>query len=98
MGEPVRLSLEENATTGFTWSVESNTNECTVVLKHRGGNKEATCGAPGMADISVTSLVRTPVNVMLRYRRAWEKDVEPRKTVHLVIKTIEGERPRPSAK
>lgn len=98
VGEPVRLSLEENATTGFTWCVESNTNECTVVLKHRGGDKEATCGAPGMADISVTSLVRTPVNVMLRYRRAWEKDVEPWKTVHLVVKTIEVERLRPSAK
>ena len=59
---------------------------------------EATCGAPGMADISVTSLVRTPVNVMLRYRRPWEKDVEPWKAVHLVVKTIEVERPRPSAK
>ena len=47
MGEAVRFSLEENASTGFKWDVESNTNECTVVLKHRGGDKGATCGAPG---------------------------------------------------
>ena len=31
-GEPVRFSLEENPTTGFTWEVESNTNECEVAL------------------------------------------------------------------
>ena len=35
---------------------------------------------------------------MLRYRRPWEKDVEPWKTVHLVVKTIEVGRLRPSAK
>lgn len=35
-GEPVRFSLEENPTTGFTWEVESNTNECEVALERRG--------------------------------------------------------------
>ena len=39
MGESVRFSLEENASTGFKWDVESNTNECTVVFKHRGGDR-----------------------------------------------------------
>lgn len=47
---PACFSLEENASTGFKWDVESNTNECTVVLKHRGGDKGATCGAPGCPD------------------------------------------------
>ena len=91
MGESVRFSLEENASTGFKWDVESNTNECTVVLRHRGGDKGATCGAPGMLDVTVTSLVRTPVRVEFRYRRPWEKDVEPWKTLRLVVKTVSGE-------
>ena len=91
MGKSVRFSLEENASTGFKWDVESNTNECTVVLKHRGGDKGATCGAPGLLDVTVTSRVRTPVRVEFRYRRPWEKDVEPWKTLRLVVNTVSGE-------
>ena len=91
MGESVRFSLEENASTGFKWDVESNTNECTVVLRHRGGDKGATCGAPGRLEVTVTSRVRTPVRVEFRYRRPWEKDVEPWKTLRLVVNTVSGE-------
>ena len=90
MGDSVRFSLEENASTGFKWEVESSTNECTVVLKHRGRDKGVTCGAPGMLDVAVTSRVRTPVRVEFRYRRPWEKDVEPWKTLRLVVNTIGG--------
>ena len=91
MGAPVRFSLEENASTGFKWDVESNTNECTVALRHRGGDKGVTCGAPGLLDVTVTSRVRTPVRVVFRYRRPWEKDVEPWKTLQLVVNTISAE-------
>ena len=91
VGEPVRFSLEENASTGFKWDVESNTNECTVVLRHRGGDKGATCGAPGLLDVTVTSRIRTPVRVVFRYRRPWEKDVEPWKALRLVVNTVSGE-------
>ena len=91
MGDPVRFSLQENASTGFKWDVESNTNECTVVLKYRGGDKGATCGASGLLDVTVTSLVRTPVRVVFRYRRPWKKDVEPWKTLRLVVNTSGGE-------
>ena len=91
-GEPVRFSLEENVSTGFRWDVESSTNECTVALKRRGRDKGAACGAPGMLDVTVTSRVRTPVSVVFRYRRPWEKDVEPWKTVRLVVNTVGEER------
>ena len=98
MGEPVLFSLEENASTGFKWEVESNTNECTVVLKHRGGDKGVTCGASGLLDVTVTSRVRTPVRVEFRYRRPWEKDVEPWKTLRLVVNTASGEKQTPLTK
>ena len=95
MGESVRFSLEANASTGFKWEVTSNTNECTVVFKHRGGDKGATCGAPGLLDVTVTSLVRTPVRVEFRYRRPWENDVEPWKTLRLTVNTVGGEQQDP---
>ena len=91
MGEPVRFSLEENASTGFSWDVKANTNECTVVLTHRGGDKGTICGAPGLLDVTVTSRVRTPVRVAFRYRRPWEKTVKPWKTLRLVVNTVSGE-------
>ena len=98
MGESVRFSLEENASTGFKWEVTSNTNECTVVLKHRGGDKGTTCGASGLLDVTVTSLVSTPARVEFRYRRPWEKDVEPWKTLRLVVNTASGEQQPPLTK
>ena len=91
IGESVRFSLEENMSTGFKWDVESNTNECTIVLGHRGGDKGTTCGASGLLDVTVTSRIRTPVRVVFRYRRPWEKDVEPWKTLRLVVNTVGGE-------
>ena len=94
MGESVRFSLEENASTGFKWDVESNTNECTVVLRHRGGDKGATCGAPGRLEVTVTSRISTPVRVNFSYRRPWEKDVEPWKTLRLVVNPVGGEQRR----
>ena len=95
MGESVHFSLEENVTTGFKWDVESNTNECTVVLKHLGSGKGVACGASGLLDVTVTSRVRTPVRVEFRYRRPWEKDVEPWKTLRLVVKTVDEEKITP---
>ena len=90
IGEPVRFSLEENASTGFRWDIKSHTNECTIALKHRGGDKGASCGAPGRLDVTVTSRVRTPVRVEFRYRRPWEKTVKPWKTLRLVVNTVSG--------
>ena len=98
MGESVRFSLEENASTGFKWEVESNTNECDVALERRGGDGKATCGAPGKLDVAVTSLVRTQARVEFRYRRPWEKDVEPWKTLRLVVNTVSGEKQPPLTK
>ena len=95
MGESVRFSLEENASTGFKWDVESNTNECTVVLRHRGGDKGATCGAPGRLEVTVTSRISTPVRVNFSYRRPWEKDEEPWKTLRLVVNTGGEQRRQP---
>ena len=51
-GEPVRFALEENGTTGYLWAAEWNTNECEVVLDHRGAaarneRGEMLCGAAG---------------------------------------------------
>ena len=87
-GEPVRFSLEENPSTGFRWEVESNASECEVALERRGHDGKTTCGAPGVLDVTVTSRIYTPARVEFRYRRPWEKDVDPWKAMRLIVYTV----------
>ena len=85
-GTPVRFVFEENGTTGYRWESDSNTNECEVVIEHRGAPVEGgLAGAPGRMSVAVTSKVQTPARVEFRYRRPWEKGVKPVKSVRLIL-------------
>lgn len=86
-GEPVRFLLEENATTGYRWDVEWNKSECDVALDHR-APASGLCGAAGSLDVSVTSKIYTPARVEFAYRRPWEKDVKPIRTLRLIVYTV----------
>ena len=86
-GTPVRFVLEENGTTGYRWDIDSNTNECYVVAEHRGAVANGLAGAPGKMSVTVTSKVQTPARVEFRYRRPWEKDVKPVKSVRFILYT-----------
>ena len=86
-GTPVRFVLEENGTTGYCWEIDSNTNECEVGVEHRGAAANGLAGAPGRMSVAVTSKVQTPARVEFRYRRPWEKDVKPVKSVRFILYT-----------
>ena len=87
-GTPVRFVLEENGTTGYRWEIDSNTNECEVVVEHRVASAEGgLAGAPGKMSVTVTSKVQTPVRVEFRYRRPWEKSVKAIKSVRFILYT-----------
>ena len=86
-GTPVRFVLEENGTTGYRWEIDSNTNECEVVAEHRGAAANGLAGAPGRMSVTVTSKVQTPARVEFHYRRPWEKDVKPVKSVRFILYT-----------
>ena len=87
-GMPVRFVLEENGTTGYRWEIDSNTNECVVLVEHRGASAaDGLAGAPGRMSVVVTSKVQTPARVEFRYRRPWEKGVKPVKSVRFILYT-----------
>ena len=86
-GEPVRFALEENGTTGYRWAVEWNTNECDVVLDHRGADAKR-CGVAGSLDVAVTSRIYTPARIKFAYRRPWEKGVKPIRALKLIVYTV----------
>ena len=87
-GTPVRFVLEENGTTGYRWEIDSNTNECEIAVEHRGAAANGLAGAPGKMSVTVTSKVQTPARVEFHYRRPWEKDVEPIKSVRFILYTV----------
>jgi predicted secreted protein len=94
-GESVRFSLEENQSTGFKWEVESNTNECEVALERRAHDRRTACGASGKLNVTVTSRIYTPSRVEFRYRRPWEKNTTPWKSMRLIVYTVgEAKDPR----
>ena len=94
-GEPLRFLIEENGTTGYQWSAEWNTNECEVVLDHRGAGRSGLCGAPGTVEVTVTSRIQTPARVELGYRRPWMKSAPPARAVRVIVYTVgEAKDPR----
>ena len=93
-GEPVRFALEENGTTGYLWTAEWNTNECEVVLDHRGAAEknergEMLCGAAGTLNVAVTSKIYTPARIEFAYKRSWEKGVKPIRALKLIVYTVD---------
>ena len=86
-GQPVRFSLEENPTTGYSWDVEHNPSECDVALERRAAGG-GLAGAPGRLAVEVKSKIYTPARVEFRYRRPWEKDAKPARSLRLLVYTV----------
>jgi len=86
---PVRFLLAENATTGYQWEVEWNTNECSVALdRHAPDTRDGRCGAPGQMEVSIVSRIYTPARIEFRYARPWEKDARPFKSLKVIVYTV----------
>ena len=86
-GQSVRFSLEENATTGYSWEMEHNTSECDVAMVRKPA-ENGLVGAPGQVMVEVKSKVQTPARVEFRYRRPWEKDAKPAHALRLLVYTV----------
>lgn len=82
-GQVCSFELEENATTGYSWSESHDPALCAVRLIHLPAKSEL-MGAPGRVRVEITPLTANPADVTLRYVRPWEKDVKP---VHQTVCT-----------
>ena len=86
VGEIVEISLAENPTTGFRWDLEVKPDPaCTLV---RSAFEPAT-GPPGKGGTRRWRFraVRSGTGeVVLEYRRPWERDAPPRRTFKLSLR------------
>lgn len=85
VGEPVQFKLAANPTTGFLWEAKWDAALCDTTLAYRAPQTTA-CGTPGQTEVTVTSKTNAPVSVELVYRRPWEKETPPFKTVRLTLR------------
>ena len=79
------FELEENLTTGYSWTASADPKLAEVHLEHIPASSELT-GAPGRARVLIRPLTSSPAAVTLLYIRPWEKN----KTgpVHRMVCTV----------
>jgi inhibitor of cysteine peptidase len=82
----LQITLAENRTTGFQWSVKSDSEPaCMLILDESQG----AAGPPGKAGTHRWQFrgVRSGTGeIELEYRRPWEKDATPSKTFRLRVR------------
>lgn len=71
-GEEIAVSLNENRTAGFRWTVESVTGSLTLVSSEFEPSAEGRPGAGGRRAIVVRAGASGSAEMRLRYERPWE--------------------------
>lgn len=84
------VKIKSNPTTGYSWGVDKPSDETVVKFKDVIEDEEETdeprkMGGPTYELLAFEALNPGQVTVLLKYRRPWEKDVEPQKTFKLTI-------------
>lgn len=89
-GALVIITLESNATTGFSWAVSANTDE--AVLQPMGSEYRApgltdppVLGAGGHEEWTFKTLAKGQSTLSMAYERSWEKGVPPAQTFTLTV-------------
>ncbi len=85
-GDTLVVSLEGNATTGYSWAVA---DPAPAILKQL-GDFEVTpvsdaIGAPGTMVLKFSAVQAGQATLTLEYRRPWEKGVAPDKTYAVTV-------------
>jgi len=85
VGDTVRISLPENASTGFRWTIERYDDEFLEALPAEAGYTSHSIGSGG--DIAFTFCTRKPGTgqLVLRHWRHWEGDASITKRFRLQI-------------
>jgi len=93
VGQSLVVTLESNASTGYSWSLAQISDE-TVLNKT--GNKYISpqttgpiVGAPGKEEWTFLALKEGTSSISMEYKRPWEKDTPPARTFSLTVVVTE---------
>jgi len=78
IGDGVKLSLEENLTTGYRWEFLSRPEPaCVIVMDEYVANTNGLAGSNGVHGWEFRAVDKGTCAVSLVYQRPWEKDTAP---------------------
>jgi len=89
-GETFEITLEANATTGFSWEIAEIDEDIVQLVGSEyvpEPNPEQLCGKGGKTVFRFQAVGSGETTLKWVYHRSWEKDVEPLKT-HVVQVTV----------
>jgi inhibitor of cysteine peptidase len=86
VGQTVTISLEANASTGYTWEIK-DLNQSIVQqvgqMEYKAGSQMP--GAPGTATFRFRAMSPGQTTLTLIYHRPWEQNVPPAKTFSIQV-------------
>lgn len=87
VGQEMVVEVDANPTTGFEWSVETNSDESVVsfVNEEYMGPEDGAVGEGGEQKLTFEALADGTSDVVLVYRQPFEPDTEPAETVTLDV-------------
>ncbi|MBM3132856.1 MAG: hypothetical protein FJZ95_07495 [Chloroflexi bacterium] len=90
IGTTIVVLLESNATTGFGWALEGNSDEKVLQFvesryEEPPASEPPIVGAGGHEVWTFKALAQGRSTISLEYERPWEKDVEPAGTFYLTV-------------
>ena len=91
-GDKFVIILDSNATTGYSWQAPGTTS-CVSLNSHRyEAPRSALAGAPGREHFEFTARSVGKESLTFHYRRPWEKDNPPVKTITFNVEVINKEK------
>jgi inhibitor of cysteine peptidase len=87
-GKPFTIPLRENPTTGYSWQVEIGNPEAVAAVssEYVQGGRPGMTGAPGMRLFTFKGNGHGGSSaIQFRYRRPWEKNTAPAKTLTVLV-------------
>lgn len=86
-GDKLQVRLEENATTGYSWTVlNQNPLVCRQLSDEFMGPNSTLVGAPGIRVMTFEAIAPGDGVLLFNYLRPWEKDRQPAAKVTLPIR------------
>jgi len=86
VGDGVKLSLEENPTTGYRWEFLSRPEPaCVIVADEYAANTNGLAGSGGVHNWDFRAVDKGTCAVSLSYQRPWEKDTAPAQMFTLTL-------------
>lgn len=89
LNETIKIKLESNPTTGYTWNLSKETDTSVISLissdyKQSSSDKELV-GGGGYDTITFKAAAKGNTTIILTYNKTWEEGVEPEETFKLNI-------------